>query len=130
LKEADKDEKAVYEMYYEYSEALRTLVSHRVLAFNRGEKEDVLRIQLSAPEETIISYLEKSIIRQNGEQACVDLIKLAIEDSYKRLIAPSVEREMRNRLTEMAEDQAIHVFSENLRNLLLQPPLKGRTILA
>lgn len=130
LKEPTKDEKAVYEMYYGFSEPLRTLVSHRVLAFNRGEKEDVLRVSIVAPEEQIIHFLEKEIVLTDGVDACVELVRAAIEDSYKRLIAPSVEREMRNRLTEMAEEQAIHVFSENLRNLLLQPPLKGRTILA
>ena len=128
LKKQDLDEKQVYKMYYEYSEPIRKMVSHRTLAVNRGEKEDVLRVTIEAPVERIESYLERELIKAR-QGACADLVKSAIEDSYKRLIEPSIEREIRNRLTEEAEKQAIDIFSENLKNLLLQPPLKGRMIL-
>src|SRR5699024_8299355 len=97
---------------------------------NRGEKEDVLRVTISPPVEQIIDFLEGQVISKHKQEECVKILKLAIEDSYKRLIEPSVEREVRNRLTEEAEIQAIEIFSENLKNLLLQPPLKGRMILA
>lgn len=130
LKDQSKDEKEIFKMYYEFKEALKTLVSHRTLAFNRGEKEDVLRVSVEAPVERITTYLEKQVLAGQSVGECADILKLAIEDSYKRLIQPSIDREMRNRLTEEASAQAISVFSENLRNLLLQPPLKGRTILA
>src|SRR5690625_5275173 len=116
-------------MYYDYSEPVHNLVSHRILATNRAEKEDVLRVTLDTPYDRIINYLEKQVLQKDASGACAELLKAAIEDSYKRLIQPSVEREIRNRLTEIAEEQAISVFSENLRNLLLQPPVKGRTIL-
>src|SRR5690625_4182959 len=129
VKNKDKDEKEIYKMYYDYSEPVRNLVSHRILAINRAEKEDVLRVTLDTPYDRIINYLEKQVLQKDASGACTELLKAAIEDSYKRLIQPSVEREIRNRLTETAEEQAISVFSENLRNLLLQPPLKGRTIL-
>ena len=129
VKNKDKDEKEIYKMYYDYSEPVRNLVSHRILAINRAEKEDVLRVTLDTPYDRIINYLEKQVLQKDASGACAELLKAAIEDSYKRLIQPSVEREIRNRLTEIAEEQAISVFSENLRNLLLQPPLKGRTIL-
>lgn len=129
LKDEAKDEKQIYRMYYEFSEPVRSLVSHRILAINRAEKEDVLRVAIDVPYERIIHYLEKQILQLGASKACVHLLKGAIEDSYKRLIQPSVEREIRSRLTESAEQQAISVFSENLRNLLLQPPLKGRTVL-
>src|SRR5699024_8698433 len=122
-------EKEIYKMYYEYSEAVKSLVSHRILAINRGEKEDVLRVSIEAPLEKIHTYLEKHLLQKEGEPACKAVVKGALEDGYKRLVAPSVEREIRSRLTETAEAQAISIFSENLRNLLLQPPLKGRMIL-
>src|SRR5690625_2678276 len=129
VKNKDKDEKEIYKMYYDYSEPVRNLVSHRILAINRAEKEDVLRVTLDTPYDRIINYLEKQVLQKDASGACTELLKAAIEDSYKRLIQPSVEREIRNRLTETAEEQAITVFSENLRNLLLQPPLRGRIIL-
>lgn len=129
LKKDAKDEAETYQMYYEYAEAIKSLVSHRVLAINRGEKEDVLRVIVQAPQERIHQYLEKEILNNKVSPPCVAVIEDAIKDSYKRLIQPAIEREIRNRLTEMAEQQAINIFSENLRNLLLQPPLKGRTIL-
>src|SRR5699024_235275 len=129
IKDDKNDEKEIYKMYYDYEETIRTLVSHRILAINRGEKEDVLRVSIQSPADKIITYLHKSVIKKEKSQSCIQILQDAIEDSYKRLIQPSVEREMRNRLTETAEEQAITVFSENLRNLLLQPPLKGRTVL-
>lgn len=129
VKNAEKDEKGVYEMYYAYSEAVRSLVSHRILALNRGEKEDVLRVAIEAPAERIVQFLQNKVIKRSADTALAAILEVAIEDSYKRLIQPSVEREIRNSLTEKAEDQAIEVFSVNLKNLLLQPPLKGRTVL-
>ena len=130
LKDASLDEKQVFKMYYEYSEPIRTLVSHRTLAINRGEKEDVLRVAINPPVEQILGFLERQVIKTRTEEACAKLLDAAIEDSYKRLIEPSVDREIRNLLTEEAEIKAIDIFSENLKNLLLQPPLKGRMILA
>ncbi|AIF42394.1 hypothetical protein X953_03060 [Virgibacillus sp. SK37] len=129
LKAAEKDEKSVYEMYYEFNEAIRSMVSHRILALNRGEKEEVLKVTVEPPAEKINDYLVKKLIKQDTSEQVVELLKEAINDSYKRLIQPSVEREIRNGLTEKAEQQAIEVFSKNLNNLLLQPPLKGKTIL-
>ncbi|GAA0610787.1 Tex family protein [Virgibacillus siamensis] len=129
VKDAAKDEKGVYEMYYDYSEAVRSMVSHRVLALNRGEKEDVLKVSIDPPAERVIEFLQKQTITNPTNQETADIIRLAIEDGYKRLIQPSVEREIRNYLSEKAEEQAIDVFSKNLKNLLLQPPLKGKTVL-
>ncbi len=129
LKAAEKDEKSVYEMYYEFNEAIRSMVSHRILALNRGEKEEVLKVTVEPPAEKIHDYLGKKVIKRDANEQIVALLKEAINDSYKRLIQPSVEREIRSGLTEKAEQQAIEVFSKNLNNLLLQPPLKGKTIL-
>jgi len=129
VKDGEKDEKRIFEMYYEYSEAVRSLVSHRILALNRGEKEEVLKVDIVAPVERIMEFLKKAIIKPQATEQITDLLSDAIEDSYKRLIQPSIYREIRNSLTEKAEEQAIEVFSVNLKNLLLQPPLKGRTIL-
>ncbi|HLQ95873.1 MAG TPA: Tex family protein [Pseudogracilibacillus sp.] len=128
-KKQSEDEKEIYKMYYEYSEAVKSLVSHRILAINRGEKEDILRVTIEAPVEKIHAYLKKHLLKDEGESKCKEVMEAALEDGYKRLIAPSVEREIRTRLSETAEAQAISIFSENLRNLLLQPPLKGRMIL-
>ena len=130
LKNAEKDTTEIFKMYYDYKEPVRTLVSHRILAINRGEKEDVIRVSIEPPVEKLHSYLEQQVIGKPQDAKCAELLKTAIEDSFKRLIEPSVEREIRNRLTEIGEEQAISVFSENLRNLLLQPPLRGRMILA
>lgn len=124
-----KDEKAVYHMYYSYEEAIRSIVSHRILALNRGEKEEILRVTIEPPINRIIDYLKRKIIMESSTSIVIELLEHAINDSYKRLIQPSIEREIRKLLTEKAETQAISVFSENLRNLLLQPPLKGRTVL-
>lgn len=127
-KDEEKDEKNVYEMYYEYEEPIQKIVPHRVLAINRGEKEDILRISLQPPTDQILDYLQKEELK--GKKSVVnDLVIETIEDAYKRLIQPSIEREIRKELSEKAEDRAIHIFSENLRNLLLQPPLKGRMVL-
>ncbi|WP_108671730.1 Tex family protein [Peribacillus acanthi] len=128
LKDGEKDEKRVFENYYEYEEPIQKIVPHRVLALNRGENEGVLKVSLKAGTDRIVSYIEKKIIK-NQQSISVDYVKQAIEDAYKRLIQPSIEREIRRELTEKAEDRAIHIFSENLRNLLLQPPLKGRVVL-
>ncbi|UCZ53693.1 RNA-binding transcriptional accessory protein [Bacillus shivajii] len=123
-----EDEKNIFEMYYEYSEEIKKIVPHRVLALNRGEKEDVLKVAIVAPRDRVITYIKSKIIKHSRSIVEVQL-KEAIEDSYKRLIEPSIEREIRKEMTEKAEEQAIHIFSENLRNLLLQPPLKDRIVL-
>jgi uncharacterized protein len=128
VKKAEKDEKEVFAMYYEYEEAISRILPHRILAVNRGEKEEVLRISIAAPTERIVEYLNRQVIKRESSIA-TPLIKEAVEDGYKRLIEPAIEREIRKELTEKAEEQAIHIFSENLRNLLLQPPLKGRVVL-
>lgn len=126
--EKEKDEKGIYEMYYEYEEQVGKIVPHRILALNRGEKDGILKVSLSAPFDKIITMIEKKFIK-NVHSIVTPYIKETIVDSYKRLIEPSIDREIRKELSEKAEDQAIHIFSENLRNLLLQPPLKGRVVL-
>ncbi|SEQ78147.1 uncharacterized protein SAMN05216232_3347 [Virgibacillus subterraneus] len=128
-KKAEKDEKGVYEMYYDYDEAIRSMVSHRILALNRGEKEDVLKVAVQPPTERVLEYLQKKVILDKANPESAQILQNTIEDSYKRLIQPSIEREIRNSLTEKAEEQAISVFAKNLKNLLLQPPLKGKTVL-
>ncbi|RLQ93163.1 Tex family protein [Falsibacillus albus] len=128
VKDEEKDEKNIFEMYYDYSEPVNKVVPHRTLAINRGEKEDILKVQIQPHTERILDYLFKKYILMN-HSAAEPYIREAIEDGYKRLIQPSIEREIRNELTEKAEDQAIHIFSENLKNLLLQPPLKGKVVL-
>ncbi|MFD0051917.1 Tex family protein [Actinomycetes bacterium NPDC127524] len=129
VKNNGEDEKKVFEMYYEYEEPVQKIVPHRILALNRGEKEDVLKISIHPDGEAILRYMEKRIIKSSHSTA-TGFVREALEDSFKRLIFPSIEREIRKELTEKAENQAIHIFSENLRNLLLQPPLKGKTVLA
>ncbi|KOP79572.1 hypothetical protein AMS60_17340 [Bacillus sp. FJAT-21945] len=129
VKDEKNDEKKVYEMYYRYEEPLAKIVPHRTLALNRGEKEDILRISVKPNVEFILRYLHKKWVKNEQSPAAV-FVKEAYEDGYKRLIQPSIEREIRNELTEKAEEQAIMIFSENLRNLLLQPPLKGKVVLA
>lgn len=128
VKDAEADEKKIYEMYYEYEEPIQKIVPHRVLAVNRGEKEEILRVSVEPPADRIQAYLEKRIL-QHKQTSAQDVLKSAIEDGYKRLIQPSIEREIRKELTEKAEDQAIHIFAENLRKLLLQPPMKGKLVL-
>ncbi|NYE09535.1 uncharacterized protein F4694_006415 [Bacillus niacini] len=128
VKDADKDEKKVYEMYYEYEEPVNKIVPHRILALNRGEKEDILRVSIKMNNDIILSYLVRKWVRAQHSPAAASVIE-AIEDSYKRLIQPSIEREIRSELNDKGEEQAIHIFSENLRNLLLQPPLKGKVVI-
>ena len=125
-----KDEKAqsVYEMYYEYQEPVKKIAGHRVLALNRGEKEKFLVVKLEAPEERILKYLCKKTITEENE-IVTPVLEEAVTDSYKRLIAPAIEREIRNELTEQAEDGAIKVFGKNLEQLLMQPPIAGKTVL-
>ena len=124
----DKEAESVYEMYYEYDEALTKVAGHRTLAINRGESEKILTVKIEAPVEDILSYLEKKIIVHDNTE-CAAAIKEAIADAYDRLIAPSIEREIRNDLTEKAEDGAIKVFGKNLEQLLMQPPIAGQVVL-
>ncbi len=125
-----KDEKAqsVYEMYYDYQEEINKVAGHRVLALNRGEKEKFLVVKMEAPEERILQYLKKNVVTKENEYT-EPLLAEALEDSYKRLIAPAIEREIRNELTEKAEDGAIKVFGKNLEQLLMQPPIAGKNVL-
>ena len=123
-----KDEPSVYEMYYDYREPLKKAAGHRVLAMNRGEKEGFLSVKIEGEEEKLLQRMERRLIRRSSDTA--DILREVIADSYKRLIAPSLEREIRNDLTEKAEEAAIGVFRENLRQLLLQPPISGKVVLA
>ena len=125
-----KDEKAqsVYEMYYDYQDEINKVAGHRVLALNRGEKEKFLVVKMEAPEERILQYLKKNVVTKENEYT-EPLLAEALEDSYKRLIAPAIEREIRNELTEKAEDGAIKVFGKNLEQLLMQPPIAGKNVL-
>lgn len=125
-----KDEKAesVYEMYYAFEEKISKIAGHRVLALNRGEKEKVLTVKVVAPEERILQYLEKKVVTRDNNNT-IAVLKETIEDCYKRLIAPAIEREIRNDLTEKAEDGAIKIFGKNLEQLLMQPPIVGQVVL-
>ncbi|MGX7244296.1 Tex family protein [Enterococcus quebecensis] len=129
VKDEEKDEKSVYEMYYDFSEPVSKMVSHRVLATNRGEKEDILKVALLIEEDKISAYLNRQLIGDNKQSPTASYVETAYLDSYKRFIGPAIEREIRNELTEKADEQAINIFGENLRNLLLQPPLKGKVVL-
>ena len=124
----DPETQSVYEMYYEFEEPVKKLAGHRVLALNRGEKEKFLTIKIAAPEEDILRYLEKQVITRENPFT-TPILKEVTEDSYKRLIAPAIEREIRSDLTEKAEDGAIKVFGKNLEQLLMQPPIAGQTVL-
>lgn len=124
----DPKEKSVYEMYYEFEEPVSKLVGHRILALNRGEKEKILNVKIEAPEEDIIRFLEKKTIHADNPYT-TPVLKAVAEDSYKRLIAPAIEREIRSELTEKAEDGAIEVFGKNLEQLLMQPPIVGQVVL-
>ena len=130
LQSTAKDEKAqtVYETYYNYEEPIRKAAGHRVLALNRGENEKALAVKVTAPEETILRYLEKQVIVRENPYT-TPALKAVVQDSYERLIAPSIEREVRNELTEKAEEGAIKVFGKNLEQLLMQPPIVGRVVL-
>ena len=122
-----EDEKSPYEMYYKFTEKISTIPSHRILAINRGEKEEFLKVKINKPEDKILDIICRKLIHSEGE--CADLIKEAAEDSYARLIEPSVDREIRSDLTEKADEQAIKVFGKNAKQLLLGAPLKGLTVL-
>ena len=124
----DAEAESVYEMYYEFEEALSKLAGHRILALNRGEKEKFLTVKIEAPEDDILRYLEKQVIHQDNPYTTL-VLKAVVEDSYKRLIAPAIEREIRSELTETAEDGAIEVFGKNLHQLLMQPPITGQVVL-
>ena len=124
----DPEAESVYEMYYEFEEPVSRLAGHRILALNRGEKEKFLTVKVEAPEEDILRYLEKKVIRKDNP-ITTPVLKAAAEDSYKRLIGPAIEREIRNELTEKAEDGAIEVFGKNLHQLLMQPPITGQVVL-
>ena len=121
-------EQSVYEMYYEYEEPVAKVAGHRVLALNRGEKEKILTVKIEAPTEDIIRYLEKQVITR-GNPNTTPVLKAVVEDSYSRLIGPAIEREIRNDMTEKAEDGAIKVFKKNLEQLLMQPPIVGQVVL-
>ncbi|MDO5850164.1 MAG: Tex family protein [Methanobacteriaceae archaeon] len=132
----DKDEKSVYDMYYDYDEDVSKIASHRVLAINRGEKEKFLKIKVSAPEEEILSYLKRHILINKGKptnpiynEYTEEILVDTIADSYKRLIGPAIERELRSQLTEDAEDKSIKVFSKNLEQLLMQAPIEDKVVL-
>jgi len=124
----DENVESVYEMYYNFEEEVQKIPGHRVLAINRGEKEKYLSVKIAAPEEKILNYLERKVIIKDNPYTN-DLLKAMVEDSYKRLIGPAIEREIRNKLTEEAEDGAIKVFGKNLKQLLMQPPIAGHTVL-
>jgi len=128
LKRNAKDEQEIYEMYYEYEEPIKQIKLYRVLALNRGEKEKVLNVKVRVDEERVFNYLNDQFIMDENS-VVVDVLKESFKDAYKRLIQPSIEREIRSMLTEKAEDNAIHIFNENLRSLLLQPPMKGKMVL-
>ena len=127
-KARNEKEKSVYENYYDYEEAVNKIPGHRILAINRGEKEKFLTVKIEAPEEKILRYLEKKVIRKDNSQT-EGILKDVVADSYHRLIAPAIEREVRNELTEKAEDGGIKVFGKNLEQLLMQPPIAGRVVL-
>ena len=126
-KATNDEEKSSYEMYYDFSEKINRIPSHRILAINRGEKEDFLKVKLEKPEDTIINYIENDIIKGNTE--FTDILRETINDSFKRLIEPSIDREIRSDLTEKAEEQAIKVFGKNTKQLLLGSPIKGQTVM-
>ena len=122
------EESSVYEMYYEFEEPIKKLAGHRVLALNRGEKEKMLTVKISAPEDEAMGWLQKQVITRDNP-VTKPVLREVVEDSYKRLIAPAIEREIRSDLTEKAEDGAIHVFGKNLEQLLMQPPIVGKVVL-
>ena len=126
-KATKEEEKSSYEMYYDFSEKINRIPSHRILAINRGEKEEFIKVKLEKPEDTIINYIENDIIKRNTE--FTDILKETINNSFKRLIEPSIDREIRSDLTEKAEEQAIKVFGKNAKQLLLGSPIKGQTVM-
>ena len=128
VSKAAKEEDSVYRMYYDFREPVLKIAKHRILAINRGEKEAFLQVHIEMPDELVTEYLKAKYVKRN-RSITSKYVENAVEDSYKRLIAPSIENEVRNELTELAAEQAMKVFAENLRNLLLQPPVKGRVVL-
>ncbi|EME8126402.1 RNA-binding transcriptional accessory protein [Enterococcus faecium] len=128
VKDEQADKKGVYEMYYDFAEPVHKMVSHRILATNRGEKEEVLKVFLQVDEAAVLAYLDRQLVK-NPASPSSSFVREAYQDSYKRFIQPAIERELRNELTEKADEQAIAIFGENLRNLLLQPSLKGKVVL-
>ena len=126
-KASNPEEKSNYEMYYDYQEAIKYIPSHRILAINRGEKEDFLKVKIEKPEEKILEYMERDILK--GDTQFTEMLKETIADSFKRLIEPSIDREIRSDLTEKAEDKAIKVFGKNSKQLLLGAPIKGKTVM-
>lgn len=128
VKDKSLDEKGVYEIYYDFSEPIQKLVSHRVLAINRGEKEGVLKVAVEVPQERVTWHLDQLFLK-NKQSPAAAIVEAAIQDGYQRFVAPAIAREIRNELKTKADDQAIHVFGENLQHLLLQPPMKGRIVL-
>ena len=129
----DAEVKSSYEMYYDFTEKVNRIPSHRILAINRGEKEDFLKVKMEKPEEQIIAFIERDIIKRDNKKANGNqyekILQDTILDSFKRLIEPSIEREIRSDLTEKAEEQAIKVFGKNAKQLLMQPPIKEMTVL-
>lgn len=121
------EEKTAYMMYYDFSELVRTLPSHRILAINRGEKEGFLKVKIEKPEQDILNYIQKEVVK--GKTQYTNMLTETILDSFKRLIEPSVDRQIRSDLTEKAEEQAIKVFGKNVKQLLLAAPLKGKTVM-
>lgn len=128
ISKQDEDVTSVYDMYADYEEALKSVASHRVLAINRGEKEGFLSVKIQVEEEKVLGYMEMKCISKNNP--CREILQDVVADSYKRLLMPSIEREIRNHLTEQGEDGALKVFGENLKQLLLQPPIMGKVVLA
>ncbi len=128
VKDEQADKKGVYEMYYDFAEPVHKMVSHRILATNRGEKEEVLKVFLQVDEAAVLAYLDRQLVK-NPASPSSSFVREAYQDSYKRFIQPAIERELRNELTEKADEQAIAIFGENLRNLLLQSSLKGKVVL-
>ena len=128
ISKAAKEEKSPYEMYYDFAEKISKIPSHRILAINRGEKEEFLKVKIEKPDEKILYFMKKDIIKDNNSEYKI-LLERAIEDAYSRLIEPSIERELRADLTEKAEEKAIKVFGQNAKQLLLQPPIKGMTVI-
>ena len=124
----DEEAKSVYENYYSYEEQIKKILPHRILAINRGEKEKFISVKIVAPETELLEYLYKQVIK-NKNSYCEEFLKKAIDDAYKRLIFPAIEREIRNELSEKAQEASIKVFSKNLEQLLLQPPIKGKVVL-
>ena len=128
ISKAAKEEKSPYEMYYDFSELISKVPSHRILAMNRGEKEEFLKVKIDKPEEKILDYIKRDIIKDKNSQFS-KILNTAIEDSYKRLIEPSIDREIRTDLTEKADEKAINVFGKNAKQLLLQPPIKNINVI-